>query len=234
MKQVRGDLRLRQHPPYRRGVDAAHVDRDGLDPVPPGGSRLASQYAASSAVRPSTWPSRPCPPARSKKQVCHRSTRTKYSPVSSSSVHRGRPRRCSSIPRHLTGAGGCSSTGSARAANASCATGHDTQACRAASAGVIPRSATSVPACSRSRRVSRHRGGTCGTHSLNVLRAQPSASHFQRRFTQCTATWSGPRRASRGRASTYSCTRPAGVGNPGTRPRPGNLARLPLSGLRIL
>ena len=44
------------------------------------------------------------------------------------------------MPRCATGAGACSSTGSAAAANASCATGHDTPACRAASAGVIPRS----------------------------------------------------------------------------------------------
>jgi len=39
------------------------------------------------------------------------------------------------------------------AANVSWATGQDTPACRAASAGVIPRSATSAPACSRSRPV---------------------------------------------------------------------------------
>ena len=41
----------------------------------------ASQYAASSAVRPSTWPSSPCWPSRSKKQVCHLSASTVYSPV---------------------------------------------------------------------------------------------------------------------------------------------------------
>jgi hypothetical protein len=53
------------------------------------------------------------------------------------------------MPRCATRAGACSSTGSAAAANAACATGHDTPACRAASAGVIPRSATSAPACAR-------------------------------------------------------------------------------------
>ena len=110
------------------------------------------------------------------------------------------------MPRCATGAGACSSTGSAAAANASCATGQEIPACRAASAGVIPRSLTSAPACSRSRAVIRHRGGTCGSHSVNVLRRQASSSHFQRRLTHRTATRSPPRRTSRGRASTVSCT----------------------------
>ena len=73
----------------------------------------ASQYAASSAVRPSTCPNSPWSPDRSKKQVCQRSASKTYSPVSASVRHRGRPRRCSSIPRCATGPGGCSSTGSA-------------------------------------------------------------------------------------------------------------------------
>ena len=73
--------------------------------------------------------------------------------------------------------------------------------------GVIPRSLTSVAACSRSRAVSRHRGGTCGTHSVNVLRPQPGSSHFQRHLTHHTATWSPARRTSRGRASTVSWRR---------------------------
>jgi hypothetical protein len=37
----------------------------------PAGVAPASQYAASSAVRPCTCPSSPCWPSRSKKQVCH-------------------------------------------------------------------------------------------------------------------------------------------------------------------
>ncbi len=88
-----------------------------------------------------------------------------------------------------------------------CATGHDTPACRAAPAAVIPRSATSAPAWSRSRAVSRHRGGTCGSHSVNVLRRQPGSPHFQRRLTQHTATRSPPRRTSLGRADTVSWQR---------------------------
>ena len=84
--------------------------------------------------------------------------------------------------------GGLPSTGSAAAANASCATGQEIPACRAASAGVIPRPATSIPACSRNRAVTRHRGGTCGTRSVNVLRPQPGASHFQRLLTHHTTT----------------------------------------------
>lgn len=57
-----------------------------------------------------------------------------YSPVSSSRRHRGRPRRCSSMPRQATGAGGASSSRSAARANASCTGGQEIPACRAASA----------------------------------------------------------------------------------------------------
>ena len=73
--------------------------------------------------------------------------------------------------------------------------------------GVIPRSLTSAPACSRSRAVIRHRGGTCGSRSVNVLRPHPGSPHFQRHLTHHTATRSPPRRTSRGRASTVSCRR---------------------------
>jgi hypothetical protein len=58
---------------------------------------------------------------------------------------------------------------------------------------VIPQSVTSLAACSRSRPVIRHRGGTAGSHSVNVPRAQASAAHFHRRFTH--------------RRSTVSCSR---------------------------
>ena len=61
--------------------------------------------ATSSAVRPSTCPSSPCSPDRSKKQACHRPASSSHSPVCSSVRYRGRPRRCSSMPRCATGAG---------------------------------------------------------------------------------------------------------------------------------
>ena len=115
------------------------------------------------------------------------------------------------MPRCATAAGGCSSSGQARAANASCATGHDMPLPRAASAGVIPRSTISSAASSRSRPVSRHRGGTCGTHSVNVFRSHRSSWHFQRRFTHRTCTASRPRATSRGWVSTCSWTRPETV-----------------------
>jgi len=111
------------------------------------------------------------------------------------------------MPRCATGAGARPSTGSAAAANASCATGQEIPACRAASDGVMPRPVTSAPACSRSRAVSRHRGGTRGSHPVNVLRQQAGSPHFQRHLTHHTATRSPPRRTSRGRASTVSCRR---------------------------
>ena len=115
------------------------------------------------------------------------------------------------MPRWATEATGWSSSGSAWAANASCTTGQETPECRAASAGVIPRSVTSCAACSRSRAVIRHRGGRAGTHSVNVLRGQAGLPHFRRNFTHRRPTTSLARRTSRGRASTVSCTRSEAV-----------------------
>ena len=66
--------------------------------------------------------------------------------------------------------------------------GQEIPACRAASAGVIPRSATSAAACSRSRRVIAQRGGTCGTHSVNVFRGHAASAHFIRRLTRQKST----------------------------------------------
>jgi len=40
VEQVNDDLRLRQHPAHRRGVDRAHVDCHHLDPIAPGRRRL--------------------------------------------------------------------------------------------------------------------------------------------------------------------------------------------------
>ena len=54
------------------------------------GAACASQYAASSAVRPCTCPSRPCFPSWSKKQVCHLSASSTYSPVCSFTANRAR------------------------------------------------------------------------------------------------------------------------------------------------
>ncbi len=93
--------------------------------------------------------------------------------------------------------------------------GQEIPACRAASAGVIPRQATSCAACSRSRAVSRHRGGTDGTHSVNVLRGHSRFSRFRRTLTHRRSTTSPARRTSRGRVTTISCTRPDTVPQPG-------------------
>ena len=119
------------------------------------------------------------------------------------------------MPRCATGAAGWSSTGSAAAAKASCADGQEIPACRAASAGVIPRSVTSCAACSRTRAVIRHRGGRAGTHSVNVLRGHPWFSHLRRTLTQRRSTASPARRTSRGRVTAVSCTRPETVPQPG-------------------
>jgi hypothetical protein len=52
-----------------------------------------------------------------------------------------------------------------------------------------------------------HRGGTAGSHSVNVPRAQASAAHFHRRLTHRKSTGSPARRTSRGRVTTVSCSR---------------------------
>ena len=119
---------------------------------------------------------------------CQRSASCTYSPVRSSVRQRGRPRRCSSIPRCATGAGESSSTWSAACVNAPCTDGHEIPASRPASAGVIPRSVTSAAACSSSRRVITQRGGTCGTHSVNVRRGHSVSVHLIRRLSRQKST----------------------------------------------
>jgi hypothetical protein len=144
------------------------------------GAAPASQYAASSAVRPSTWPSRPCWPSRSKKQVCQRAASRVYCPVRSSTAKRGpaaavlvnaqvRHRRCGLVQERVRGGG-----------ERIMRRRQEIPACRAASAGVIPRPVTSGAACSRSRAATRHRGGTAGTHSVNVLRGHCWLPHSRR------------------------------------------------------
>ena len=70
-------------------------------------------------------------------------------------------------------------------------------------------------ACSRSRAVIRHRGGSAGTHSVNVLRGHSGLPHLRRTLTHRRSTGSAARRTSRGRASTVSCTRPETVPHSG-------------------
>jgi hypothetical protein len=60
----------------------------------------------------------------------------------------------------------------------------------------------------RGWRVSWHRGGTAGSDSVNVTRQHSWLAHFHRRLHHATDTSSRPRRTSRGRVSTYSCTWP--------------------------
>jgi hypothetical protein len=88
-------------------VDRAHVDRHDLDRVPPGGGGLGQPVRGVISGAALHLPQQPCSPDRSKKQVCHGSASSTCSPVCSSARHRGRPRRCSSMPRHVTGAGRC-------------------------------------------------------------------------------------------------------------------------------
>ena len=165
--------RARQHPADGGREDRAHVDGDDLHGVPPG-RRGAGQpvrgvisgaafYLAEQALAAVQVVEAGVPPVRE----LHRTPRSR-----SSVRQRGRPRRCSSMPRCATGAGCSSSSWSAASPNAPCAEGQEMPACRAASAGVIPRSATSAPACSSSRRVIVQRGGTCGADSVNVPRGQ--------------------------------------------------------------
>jgi hypothetical protein len=217
VEQVHGEHRARQHPPDRRGVDAAHVDADGLDRVPPrrcGPGQPVCGVIGGAALHLSQQPLLPAqvketgvPPVREQRvlpglRVCGKSRPAAAVLIDAQLRHRRRA---------------CPGSGSTAAVNASCATGQEIPACRAASAGVIPRSAISRPACSRSRAITRHRGGSCGTHSVNVLRPQPSSPHFHRALTHRRSTASPARRTSRGRATTVSCTRHETVPQPGAR-----------------
>ena len=175
----------------------------------------ASQYAASSAVRPCTCPSSPCRPSRSKKQVCHRSASSDVlpgllvdgepGPAAAVLIDAQVRHRRHGLVQHRVRGGGERLVGD-----------------RPGDPGVPgrlrrgdPRSVTSAPACSRSRAVIRHRGGSGGTHSVNVLRGHSRLPHLRRTLTQRRSTGSAARRTSRGRASTVSCTRPETVPHSG-------------------
>ena len=56
-----------------------------------------------------------------------------------------------------------------------------------------------------------HRGGTCGTHSVNVPRGQSRSGRSSRRLTRNKPMTCPQARTSRGRVTTTSCTLPEGV-----------------------
>jgi hypothetical protein len=66
-----------------------------------------------------------------------------------------------------------------------------------------------------------HRGGTCGTHPVNVPRGHSRFTHLRRAFTQYRSTCSPARRTSRGQASTLSCTFEDNVPQSGHAAAPG-------------
>jgi hypothetical protein len=122
-----------------------------------------SQSATTSAVRPSTCPSRPPVPAASTIPVSHRSaTRSATDTVSGSWAQTGLPRRVSSIPSTSTGGSGAASSASTCATNAACATGQDTRYRAAAACTHEASVAIRSPHSERSRVVSRDRAGTDG------------------------------------------------------------------------
>src|SRR6266496_1029676 len=120
-----------------------------------------------------------------------------------------------SIPRCATRDSGRASTGSARSANAACATGRDSPHSRAACATVRPSSATRPAACPRSRVVTRQRGGTAGSDSVKLLRSHETDRHSHRRFTHTTAICPRPWRRSAGCVVTYPLTCADTVPHPG-------------------
>ena len=110
------------------------------------------------------------------------------------------------MPRYATGAISSPRISSALSVKAPCTDGQEIRLCRAASAGVMPRSATSAPAWASSRRVIWHRGGSCGTHSVNVPVQQLETGHSIRRLTRNKSASSPQIRTSCGAVTTYWCT----------------------------
>src|SRR6266568_475926 len=74
-----------------------------------------------------------------------------------------------------------------------------------------PPAATSAAACSRSRAVSRQRGGMPGRDPVNDLRGLDGSRQSQRRFTHAAMTRSWPCATPAGRVVTYSLTRPDAI-----------------------
>ena len=169
VEQVHGELRAGQRPAHRAGVDGAHVDRDDPDGGPPGGGglrQLSTRRHRRCGPRPG-----PAAPARrtGRRSRCatglraagiprsaHRSAagpaaavlidaqvRRRRGGLLEHQVHRGGERRMRDRPRHSRVPGRL---------------GRRDAPLRDLRPGLL-----------RSRRVSRHRGGTCGTHSVERL-----------------------------------------------------------------
>jgi hypothetical protein len=169
-------------------------------------------------VRPSTCPSSPAPSVRSQKPICHRSaTTSQISPPSGPATRRNFafPRRVSSMPRCSTDGAAAGNAAAACAVNAACTIGQETSWSRADWITVRPRSATAVPADSRSLHVSRERGGIWGSDSVNVRRAQSGRQHFQRRLVHVRSV----RRPATGRSRGLVRTQPCGCSD--RKPQPG-------------
>jgi len=206
-ERVRGQNRAGQHPADRRSVDAAQVDAHHPDRVPPrrgGAGQPVRGVIGGAALH---LPQQPLPAVQVDEAGVPlvREQRVLAGLLIDGEADPAAAVLVDAQVRHRDGRVFHST--SARAANASCATGQEIPACRAASAGVIPRPVTSRAACSRSRAVIRHRGGRAGTDPVNVLRGHCWLSHLRRTLTQRRFTTSPARRTSRGRVTTVSCTR---------------------------
>ena len=175
VEQVRGELRARQHPAHRGGVDAStcRSRRPGPRPARPGRPAPASTRRHR-RCGPPPGPAAPAP-RTGQRSRCATGRRAAGTPRSAHrSANRGRPRRCSSMPRCATGAAGLLQH---RVRGG----GERLMRDRPGDPGVPGRLRRGDPAlarprcaaCSRSRAVIRHRGGSL-RHPLGERLAQRS------------------------------------------------------------
>jgi len=200
MKQVHRDLRAGQHPAHRGRVEEHMRSRHRTRPARPGRPAPA-QYAAHRRSGPP--PAQSPDPGQVGEAVCHRSA----SAVLPGLLIGAPPGAAAAVlvdAQVATGAG----PDPARARGGGervMAAGQEIPACRAAyRRGDPPVRISFRPAPAAGP--SAGRGGTCGTRSVKVLRAQP-AHRISSGTDPRTSTGSAARRTSRGRVSTVSCRR---------------------------
>ena len=220
MEQVHHELGGWQHPAHRRGVDRAHVDRHHLDGVPPRRGSLGQPVRGVISGAALHLPQQPLIPGQVEEARVPAVREQHVLPAALIDPPAGPAAAVLINPqmRHQLQAA-APAPDPARPANAWCTTGHDSPHSRAACATVRPPSATRPAACSRSRAVTRHRGGTCATDSVNVSARARRLPAFQPPLHPHHATCPWPQRISAGRVVTYPFTRRRHRPAAGTRRR---------------
>ena len=223
VEQVHGDLRARQHPAHRAGVDAAHVDRHDPDRVPParGGPRQpvrgvisgAALHLAQQPLLPGQVEEAGVPPVREQQVLPGLLVTLPAGPAAAVLVDAQVRHRRGGLLQHRVRRGG-----------------ERLVRHRPGDPGVPGRLRRGDPALGdlgpgllpQPRREPAPRRHLRQPLGERLAAAAACSSHFQRRLTHHTATWSRPGGHPAAGPAPCHAGGPRPSRSPGTPPRPGN------------